>query len=173
MGCCHPGGYERVGEEGTVSERAFLCAVDGELLASFPNGGIAEIEKRIADLSYGDDANAIARERARLREAFMTRHNAEMEPVAKAYHNAYVCCCALLGVDAIKDSPLGEQQLTVVRDSLKAVESGYFVHYGKAYDDTYVFWFNIGSRPAEERMAIYRLVATHIVSTYERAAAVS
>lgn len=174
MGCYHSLGQARVNEVNAVSERAFLRAVDGTLCSRFPNGGIMGLEHSIAFVWYGNDEALIAREQARLREELYPRHRIQMDTVAKAYRNAYICCCRLIGATPV-DVMLNEAQLASVRDAIADEKSNRLREERIvglcASQDIYVFTFNIpGEYPYEHRMAIYRLVAAHIVRAYDRAA---
>jgi hypothetical protein len=175
MGCCPSLGYARVNEANAVSERAFLRAVDGTLYFHIPTVW-DWVERRVALLSYGGDAELIASEQTRLRESYYLQYYAQLERVAKAYHNAYICCCRVIGSAPTVEDLLNEAQLTTVRDAIVATKSYDFkpLHGQRGCiitENVYAFRFTISERTYEERMAVYRLVAAHFVSAYEHAAA--
>lgn len=111
-----------------------------------------------------------------------------MAVVAGDYQSSYMACCIYLGREAAAKQITSEDDLVAICDALMAESNNWFF---VNKDDRHSFVDSIGMRhepntfcfnenlyaghlrsvPAYERGAILRMIATHIVTTYESHAA--
>ena len=172
----------RVLSDADKVDMEFMQAIQGKLPIVFPGGGRAAVEAAVAKLTFGNDTTLIAAEQEVIRGRRIAAHETAMADVVCRYRNAYAVSCAYMS-RTMSTLVTNEDDLAAVRDALVAAVNDWFFVY--SVDTSFVnrigmhhepnmFCFNenlyaghMRSVPADERGAILRMIAMHIISTYE------
>lgn len=175
--------YMRVLSDADKADMEFMQAIQGKLPIVFPGGGRAAVEAAVAKLTFGNDTALIAAEQEIIRGRRIAAHETAMADVACRYRNAYAASCVYMS-RTMGVPVTSEDDLAAIRDALVAAVNDWFFVYsadrssfvnriGMRHEpNTFCFNENLyaghmRSVPADERGAILRMIAMHIISTYE------